>query len=54
MKALIKTKYLIKREITVDQFIGTIRKKLELETNEALFLLARFENEKIIRSSRNY
>ena len=46
MKVLIKTKYLIKREITVDQFIGTIRKKLELEKNEALFLLANCKNEK--------
>ena len=46
IKALLKTKYLIKREITVDKFIGTIRKKLELESNEALFLLANCKNNK--------
>ena len=46
MKALVKTKYLIKREITVDKFIGTIRKKLQLESTEALFLLANCKNNK--------
>ena len=46
MKGLLKTKYLIKKEITVDQFIGTIRKKLQLESNDALFLLANCKNNK--------
>ena len=46
MKALIKTKYLIKKEITVDQFIGTLRKKLQLDSNDALFLLANCKNNK--------
>ena len=46
MKALTKTKYLIKREYTVDQFINSIRKKLELESADALFLLANCKNEK--------
>ena len=46
MKALLKTKYLIKKEITVDQFIGTLRRKLQLESTEALFLLANCQNNK--------
>ena len=46
MKALIKTKYLIKKEITVDQFIGTLRRKLQLDSNDALFLLANCQNNK--------
>ncbi len=38
MKAIYKTKYLVKRELTVDKFIAVIRNKLELEINDALFM----------------
>ena len=38
MKAIYKTKYLVKRELTVDKFIAVIRNKLELEINDALFI----------------
>ena len=47
MKTLLKTKFLIKRQITVQQFIHTIRKKLEMDSYEALFLLANCKNKKI-------
>ena len=46
IKPLTKTKYLVKRKYTVDQFIHTIRKRLELESYEALFLLANCKKEK--------
>ena len=46
LQALIKTKYLIKREYTIDQFIHSLRKRLELESYDALFLLANCKKEK--------
>ena len=39
-----KTKYLVDENLTLPQFIATIRKKLDLNENDALFLLANGKN----------
>ena len=46
LKSLTKTKYLIKREYTIDKFISLLRKKLEIESYDALFLLVNSKNNK--------
>ena len=44
IKNLDKTKYLTDGDLTLPQFIATIRKKLDLNENDALFLLANGKN----------
>ena len=43
----IKTRYLLKREHTVSEFMNELTKRLELESHEALFLNANCKEQKI-------
>ena len=44
IKNIDKTKYLVDENLSLPQFIATIRKKLNMNENEALFLLANGKN----------
>ena len=44
IQSIDKTKYLINEELTVGQFTSLIRKKLNLDKEEALFLLVQGKN----------
>ena len=46
LKSLLKTKYLFSTEITIDKFLKLIRKKLEMEEDEALFIVANCKSNK--------
>ena len=41
LKTLLKTKYLLSSEITLDKFTALIRKKLEIGEKDALFIVAK-------------
>ena len=41
IKEIDKTKFLIKKTLYLQQFIGILRKKLDLSSNDALFLLVK-------------
>ena len=47
LEALVKTKYLIKRTITINQFKRTLLKKFKVESLEALFLFVTNKTQKV-------
>ena len=44
IKEIQKSKYLLKKNLTLEQFITILKKKLDFENTQALFLLARGKN----------
>ena len=44
IKTIEKTKYLVEGGLSVPQFVSTIRKKLDMDDKEALFLLVNGKN----------